>query len=229
MLNPRNGVVKQRTRKHDDENDGRLGLSLNLSDLPRFNDSKPRRLPLYQLRNLSNYTQTGNPAIAFWMSWLIGSLMYFTSEIGDIILGLDTRLLVAGEMILPHYGSVTPAVRIRPMIIDSGLYELRIEMEQERDFGGLILQNRTSNFNEPIAILPGYYKKVAKERQALLKSMDIVGEDDRYQPESSREDENPKCRKVSWVKYLFPTCNRLHENDLSFGAVDQDNLVSYLR
>jgi hypothetical protein len=223
-------TIKLRSRRSDLVDGGSSLLSFPIQDLPHFNEKKPRYLPWYKI-NWQKFTHAGNPAVAFWTTILLGTLLYFANGLGDLIFITTARFLEGGfftngnelkVMIQNRQGGHS-----RPIMLQFKLEEMYSKSREKPDFGGLVINNRT-RFDDPIEIPVGYFKSAAKSRQEFLAAIDVIS--DRHQPESSKEDENPKCRKVSWALHMFPSCNQIHENSIE-RIVDDDGeyTVSYLR
>ena len=220
-------TIKQRARRSDLTVGESGPLSLDISDLPRFNEKKPRRL-LWSKVNRQKLTHTGNPAIAFWLTLMVGTLLNFSNGVGDLIFGTTSRFLGVGNFTAG--GELKPTNQgrhsHRPKMFQLDFMQHLSKSRQQPDFGGLVIHNRTV-FDEPIGIPSGDYKAASKSRAEFLKSIDTTL--DIYSPESRKKDENPVSKKVSWTKKSFPVCNQIHENSIERFVDEGEYAVSYLR
>ncbi len=214
-------AVKQRNRRYN-------GLGLATSQIPDLlvtsDETKPRKLPWYQI-NWTAYTQTGNPALVFWMSMTIAALVVFTEEATTAIVSFDGRILNGTsrsynmKLLLQSHQSSYGRRRFE-------LHPLPKKTSGKSDYGKLILHPR-KNADEPIPIRSSSVDEFDQQRDKLLGAMD-KSDDESYLPESSKEDEESKCRKVSWAAYSFPNCNQVHEHPITvFSGADFE--VSYLK
>ncbi len=96
----------------------------------------------------------------------------------------------------------------------------------EEDFGNLDFHPRSS-FSDPISIHYADFHDAEHQREDFLNNIHD-SDDDRYQPESSKEDRNNPCRKVNWAGWSFPTCNQIHEKVIN-RLGDEGYQVSYIR
>lgn len=95
------------------------------------------------------------------------------------------------------------------------------------DYGGLDFDQRKS-FHFSRAIGNRDYEDDERDREILLAEVDQGSGEDWAQPDSSKEDEDPQCRKASWASYTFPTCNEMHEQPIERFQYDGFE-VSYLK
>lgn len=220
-------TVKQRSRLRDSAEVS----SIHNHRLPQtsYSEEKSKDLPWSKRINWQGYTWSWDPAIVFGISITITMILHFARSSGPPV-------TISTDVLVNRLALTTKNVRIvfpRPM--DHRLAAelqfpdgpiLRKGTGGEHHFGNLLFRTR-AKFDDPIPIASNDYIYTEMQRQGFIDEMD-VDNDDKYQPESSKEDQNPSCRKAAWAGYSFPSCNQLHEQ-LIERIGDDEYSVSYLK
>lgn len=173
------------------------------------------------------YTQSGNPAMLFWTAITTLAIIFFVEDPQS-----------------PHHSSSSQRMKI----IDTSTFNIIFPCQHDhedcrwksfprpellpkkshgkRDFGDLDFHPRKT-FSDPISIHYADFHDAEHQREKLLDDMQ-GNDDDKYQPDSSKEDLNTRCRVVTWATYSFPTCNQMHEKVIE-RAGDEGYDIKYLR